>query len=753
MQDGFVLRTKRAVKKVAAISTGVAMLGATAMGALALDLKEYPAPFVTSGAYDDSNVLVVGAIAAASDTLGMVDIATNLQYESKDCKASGGSVTVSGGVSEDIPLGQNIAAGNQIDTTLQDDDVDTLLDSTLTFQSKDYDYSELVGFGRGTNNATLQTSLSSSDDDYQRDVVLEVERDAIKYFFAFDESINVSKATSSQPLEIKFLGKTLKITSVDSSQTKFTAYVGNEYFLDVGDSVEVNGKTLTLTNVGSGGAVVVDVDGVSETIPTSSTETVNGIEITNDETFYEDTKAQRSATLIAGGDSQETYQDGDAYVGEDKDDPDWVWNIAGLGGSAASSITVSDGTTSWSESGPILGIENDFVYNDDSDNPPKVGGCIELPNNFVSVCLDSLTVPDDDYAEYVVEYDSSADLSRYNASWTSIPAIYIHTDVDEGLKVNKGSMTSNHASSSVKTDKIWLVLDDQGSAGGVNDNLFVLYRDTGNNTESLMGYFDADTEMDGSNFAEVNYGDTKDTNVQFDLDGDVDAGANLMNITLDIIGDTTSDMQAGADDLDIKIKHASDGQVAGIGATADKEEAEDITWGLNDKTLGTKDEDHRMLYGIILKDPKSTLASDEVRFLIPQDQVQGNVVVKGSTATTSTAGQTCTVADITPVTKLDTEIAGSEDKYNLILVGGPCANKAVEAVSALGVTCDGWDLAEGEAMIKLAANGEKVAMLVAGTEALDTRRAAKVVANYGDYALSGTEKLVKGTTLSDITVE
>lgn len=752
MQDGFVLRTKRAVKKVAAISTGVAMLGATAMGALALDLKDYPAPFVTSGKYDDSNVLVVGAIAAASDTLGMVDIATNLQYESKDCKASGGSVTVAGGVSEDIPLGMNLAASNQIDTTLQDDDIDTLLDSALTFQSKDYDYSELVGFGRGTNNATLQTSLSSSDDDYQRDVVLEVERDAIKYFFGFDEAINVSKASTSQPLEIKFLGKTLKITSVDSSQTKFTAYVGNEYFMDVGDSVEVNGKTLTLTNVGSGGAVVIDVDGVSETIPASSTETINGIEITNDETFYEDTKAQRSATLIAGGDSQETYQDGDAYVGENEDDPDWVWNIAGLGANSASSITVSD-ASGWTETGPILGIENDFVYNDDSDNPPKVGECIELPNNFISVCLDSLTVPDSDYAEYVVEYDSSADLSRYNASWTSIPAIYIHTDVDEGLKVNKGAMTSNHASSSVKTDKIWVVLDDQGSAGAVNDNLFVLYRDTGNNTESLMGYFDADTELAGTNFAEVNYGDTKDTNVQFDFYGDVDAGANLLNISLDIIGDTTSDMQAAADDLDIKIKHASDGQVAGIGATADKEEAEDITWGLTDRTLGTKDEDHRLLYGIILKDPKSTLASDEVRFLIPQDQVQGNVVVKGSTATTSAAGQTCTVADITPVTKLDSEIAGSEDKYNLILVGGPCANKAVEAVDTLGVTCDGWDLAEGEAIVKLAANGEKVAMLVAGTEALDTRRAAKVVANYGDYKLAGTEKLVKGTTLSDITVE
>jgi len=58
-------------------------------------------------------------------------------------------------------------------------------------------------------------------------------------------------------------------------------------------------------------------------------------------------------------------------------------------------------------------------------------------------------------------------------------------------------------------------------------------------------------------------------------------------------------------------------------------------------------------------------------------------------------------------------------------------------------------------MIKLVENGDKVALIVAGSEALDTRRAAKALANYKDYAtkFKGTEVLVKGTTLSDITVQ
>ena len=66
---------------MAAVGTGVAMLGATLTGAMAADLSDYPEPFVMDGVYDDSNAFVVGDSALAADTLGAVDIAANLQYE------------------------------------------------------------------------------------------------------------------------------------------------------------------------------------------------------------------------------------------------------------------------------------------------------------------------------------------------------------------------------------------------------------------------------------------------------------------------------------------------------------------------------------------------------------------------------------------------------------------------------------------------------------------------------------------------
>ncbi|MFH1398543.1 MAG: hypothetical protein ABIG95_00345, partial [Candidatus Woesearchaeota archaeon] len=61
----------------------------------------------------------------------------------------------------------------------------------------------------------------------------------------------------------------------------------------------------------------------------------------------------------------------------------------------------------------------------------------------------------------------------------------------------------------------------------------------------------------------------------------------------------------------------------------------------------------------------------------------------------------------------------------------------------------------GKAMVKLfeQSNGN-VALLVAGYSAMDTRRASRVVANYGDYATAfkGMELEVTGTSLTDIQV-
>ena len=76
----------------------------------------------------------------------------------------------------------------------------------------------------------------------------------------------------------------------------------NKFTLKVDESFVFSGKMITLDNVGSTGAIAINVDGISEVINKGNTETVNGIEITNAESFYNSKDRNLgSATIIIGG--------------------------------------------------------------------------------------------------------------------------------------------------------------------------------------------------------------------------------------------------------------------------------------------------------------------------------------------------------------------------------------------------------------------------------------------------------------------
>ncbi|HLD12792.1 MAG TPA: hypothetical protein VJB87_04320 [Candidatus Nanoarchaeia archaeon] len=151
-----------------------------------------------------------------------------------------------------------------------------------------------------------------------------------------------------------------------------------------------------------------------------------------------------------------------------------------------------------------------------------------------------------------------------------------------------------------------------------------------------------------------------------------------------------------------------------------------------------------------LYDP-STSGSDAESMTIeyPLKQRGAEVfITMGDTTTTKTkGGEICTVANISPRTLLDSELGSRTSDYDIILVGGPCANMAVEKVEGLP-TCSGWSYNPGEAIIQLADNGDHVALLVAGTDAIDTRMAAKVLANSEDYDLMGDSVMISGTLSS-----
>ncbi|MEK6907199.1 MAG: hypothetical protein AABW45_01610 [Nanoarchaeota archaeon] len=760
-------KIKSMIKKIGAISTGAAFLGATLTGALAADLKDYPAPFADVTAKKFNYLGVVGTDSAAVDNLGLSDITAGLSAVKVPGTGTSGTVSVVGGDSEDVPIGNNIASTNQLDKDIDDSDVSNLLDGTISFQGTDYDVSEVVELGVSTANTTIQTSIAGpyTDDDYEDRVVLVSASDAIRYYYAFDETIQINKTKSSDALNLKFLGKTLKITSVDAD-SKFTANVGTENYVKNGETVTSSGKQVKLIDVGSGGNVIVSVDGVQDVIDASTTKTINGLEIKNDATFYTDTKAERSAWLILGTDATESYTDGDPYVGENKDDPKWVWDIGNLNtkGTTIISNNATNAAMIGTGSGSFIGVESDWNYRDGSDSDAiEVGDCIDLPNSYVSICLDSLTVADDSYMKMVFELAESVDLT----SDARVPGLgtantlHITASKEDGIRLLQSGLSPNNLTKNTDTNELWLT---------GNHNVSIYYKDKDKSNKKT---FAGNASNVGNLFwAEIRFDDTKDSNIQFNTtlgnmttlatSGDVAGGDDFL-FTLVPQGDTSSELEIGTDNIVMHwARTAGTTGVASLGVTKSSEEAAELAWNPFNavrSNLGTKDEDHRTRYGVVVKDPKSAGASDKVELMIPGDHVQANVVVKGLSAAGGTAsastGNALATYDVAPSGMLDTQVT-TPSNYNLILVGGPAVNRL--SAQFLGVTYPAYGeasgLKSGEAVLSLKDNGDKVALIVAGWAGEDTQRAAAVLKNSEAYKgkLTGSEVKVSGTTSSPTVV-
>ncbi len=377
----------------------------------------------------------------------------------------------------------------------------------------------------------------------------------------------------------------------------------------------------------------------------------------------------------------------------------------------------------------------------------------------MSICFDSLTVADTDYATYKFKYESKADLSQAGGSWavkTSEPAIYVTTSVDDGLELTGSALDFNNVSSSKKFKEAYFAVND------TNTSIAVLYKDRDDNRIKLGG---TANENATNELLRIRYKDTKDTNavIMFGTSLPTTNGTHILgnsggqlNLSIDTLGDSTNELNDGNSDL-VMSWGLTTYDFNRLGVTASSEEAAEFYWltnkaGLSNKSIGNKDEDHRELYGIIIRDPKSQSSSDQVVIEVPGDQVQANVVVKGSASTVSGASGTI-ISQVATAPKVVTanEVTSTAGK-NLILVGGPCVNELT--AKFLGLTfpsCGAASgLSPGEAIIKLVDNGDKVAMIIAGWERDDTRRAAAALENYKAYTgkLKGTEVKVTGTGLT-----
>ena len=131
------MNIRKTVKKIAALAAGTTMIGATIMGATALDLSDYPAPFVSDGVFDGK--IVVGANAATSDVVGAIDLAASLQADATtttevEIPGAVGETTISGDSakfqtgSDVVRFGETIGS---VKSTFIASDLDALKEGTF----------------------------------------------------------------------------------------------------------------------------------------------------------------------------------------------------------------------------------------------------------------------------------------------------------------------------------------------------------------------------------------------------------------------------------------------------------------------------------------------------------------------------------------------------------------------------------------------------------------------------------------------
>jgi len=341
---------------------------------------------------------------------------------------------------------------------------------------------------------------------------------------------------------------------------------------------------------------VVSVDGVEETV--TGTETVNGLRIKVKDAFYSDSLDERSATLVIGEDTTKTYNDGDAYIGEDEDDPDWVWDLGGLNETTKSNIK--------------LGIQYDQTLDDPSDNPPIVGEQLCLPNDYICIKLDHYTVTD--YQKYVFETTTGEELYSSDGSTqlvTSAKTIHIHSEGAnwDGLKTASGSH---------ETDDIYLWYNSSSK----DTMVFWKDHDSGNKLK-YAGTTLANGTSSATTLFTIEYSDTS-----IAVTGVSNASGTNVNLTID----------EGATDLQIYFEtHNNAFEYLGH-SDGDTTTANDILYGTKD--ISGWEEDTRTQKGIIVYAPDKSASSDKLEIDVPADidDFAVDVIITGPETTITTSG-------------------------------------------------------------------------------------------------------------------
>jgi len=681
-------------KKVTAIATSVLMTGMTIGTAVAAGV----APSDLGGS---NFAIVYGANASSKDVTASTNIDTALksQMDSSTSVSAGANA-----LSEDeVALNDYInTSSSKILGNIQDNKLSGLADEVFSWDDgdgeDDYDIHEEIVI----NDVKVATSLVDEDFD---EVALTTVKDGLSYRLVLDDYVNFSKIgdADADDFYLTVLGQEYEITG--ATNTSITVTTSSEVSMGVDQTYTLsNGKTVTL-GAAFFGSVEVLVDGTSKIISEDSSAKVNGVKVRVESIGYNSNAPETSkAVLKIGEDLSKTYDTGDEFIGEDEDEPTWVWDISNFA----------------NESGyRYIGVTfNQRADRAKDDLTQYVGGGYVFPNNFAAVTLDSIT--DSDYQDlniYFEEEDLYSTVDDSEATASDAKVLVIEGKNDDTISVN-----------GFETSKMYLYVNT--TKGTVETYALDVNGEYSPTKKMRLQQSQAYTNTTTADLATIEIGDTN-------LVAQLAINGNNASGYLKIVNDL------GTDYTVLTANISALNSLDKFGALEEDAENGDVIFSTTD--VSTKDTEFMDAYGVKIAEGTNVEAqvdNDEVTLSVPEEQVYAQVSVStGASASGSSAGN---------ILYTDDE-AGYSGKA-LVIVGGSCINSA--AAEALGVsegTC-GADftaatgVSAGQFLIEKTTLGGKTAIVVAGYEADDTFQAAQYLINNGAiegvYTTATQEKVV-----------
>jgi hypothetical protein len=796
----------KTIKKIVALGfTGVMAATTLAVAVNAATLADYPSPFVVNGAFVGK--IVIGEKAAAVDTLGSMDIAASLQRESSTsigsttgettAVATDGGYLFSG--SQELVLGDTLA---NVTTVVDDVDLPVLLKSgTIESDSgSNYDYDVEIDLPASSTSVSADVNNNNLDDIYTDPIVyynLGTGTDLSFYQTAIDftDTWSASDFVNSETIELFGRAYTFDQNNADTDPTLIM--YGSDTTLLVGKgetkTITYNGQDYTVEVLGgnsdSGGSAILSVGSDTRTITQGQSKTIGGLPIYVKDVFISNIGGDDvSVQLFLGSNKLEL----DAATGEVKLNGNILYEVQLAVDSATDATWVDVNSLTFTVTpndadnevqyilpgedyvDPVFGsFKFHFVGAEDLmagkepftlEQSGKKLNVVFTPRGAASattwtvlednlayenlfVGADLTNLQKDDmfiYNEYPTESDKAVThllkVTRVkdgnNISSTNYDIIVEDLSFDKTYEVTKcKALDSKIALFPVEGSTEYDVTFSAASncTGAAYTTATTLYTDSGaeatfmydNNVDANVNTTLPDTAAPTTNLVDVTQGWLK---VNEDVEGDADSSTSG-NMVLKYNWDT------GDDAYSVSVYTPTT----------------DAVFGSN---IGNDDNKDFYLsqFGTYVVADADTTPFKYVKMYIPATEVTYDMFllpIDSTVTVTSTSGGSAVV--LYPIAVgmaiLDSDATLESKPY--IVVGGPCANTVAAELMGNPADCTAG-FTEGKAMIKL--YSDKNALLVAGYSGKDTQGASRVLANYMDYAFSGTELEVITTNLAKLSV-